>query len=349
MEKKERIFYLDFIRAISVIIIVTFHFNCSLKSSTISGYNKVFNGFANGDWGAIGVILFFIISGVGLMHSYKEKLELKSYYKKRFFKIYPMFWIAYTTLFIYNFYLNKQIPYLNKFKLIFSFLGIDGYILYIVPNFYIIGEWFLGAIILIYLAFPILRYISNKFPKTYMVILTVCTILIEIFNPFKIHPLRNIIVCVFSFSVGMYFEKYIKKVKLTYFIISLIVAIIIYFWKINFINSFILMNIIGIAIFFILVYISNFIKIQLIKDICVYIGKYSYAIFLLHHYILDYILNKFRGSYFSIFETCCLYLLCFTIILLWSKLLIYVTNQIIKKLSKYKKEDFYIALPSKKI
>lgn len=50
MEKKERIFYLDFIRALSVIMIVTFHFNCSLGTVGISGFNKIFANFTNGDW-----------------------------------------------------------------------------------------------------------------------------------------------------------------------------------------------------------------------------------------------------------------------------------------------------------
>lgn len=349
MEKKERIFYLDFIRALSVIMIVTFHFNCSLGTVGISGFNKIFANFTNGDWGATGVILFFIISGVVLMHSNKEKIELKKYYEKRFLRIYPMFWIAYTTLFLYNFYCNKHIPYLNNFKLIISYLGMDGYLSYLIPNFYIIGEWFLGAIILIYILFPVLRYLSNRYPRTYIILLTILTILICFFNPFKIHPLRNIVVCIFSFSLGMYYEKYIKDIKVYQFLIAVIITIVIYFIKIEFLNFSILMNIFGSSLFIALVYISKFINIQFFKDICIYIGKYSYAIFLLHHYIIGYILDKFRGTYLSIFETCCLYLLCFTIILLWSKLLIYVTNQVINKIFKYKKEDFYIALPSKKI
>lgn len=52
MEKKERIFYLDFIRALSVIMIVTFHFNCSLGTVGISGFNKIFANFTNGGLGS---------------------------------------------------------------------------------------------------------------------------------------------------------------------------------------------------------------------------------------------------------------------------------------------------------
>ena len=60
-----------------------------------------------GDWG---VSLFFIISGAALMYVYEKKCELKTFYKKRFFSIYPMFWMAYIAAFIYSFYADKMMP-----------------------------------------------------------------------------------------------------------------------------------------------------------------------------------------------------------------------------------------------
>lgn len=344
--KKERVFYLDFIRAISVIIIVAFHFNCTLISSGVNGYNKILYKFSNGDWGAIGVTLFFIISGVGLMHSYgkqDEKIDLKLYFKKRFLKLYPMFWIAYIIIFLYNFYCSGHIPYLNKFKMLITIAGMDGYLLYLEPNFYIIGEWFLGAIILVYLLFPILKYISDKFPKIYIITLTIASLLLCIFNPFKIHPSRNIISCIFCFSIGMYFEKYVKEIKIYHFIVAMIIASIIYFIKLN-LHFTILMNILGILMFVIFVYISKFINIAMLKELCVYIGKYSYAIFLLHHYILVKIIDKFKGMYLSITETMCLFLMSFLIIMVFSIILSKLTDKI---LYKFKNIEWKI-LPLKK-
>lgn len=344
--KKERVFYLDFIRAISVIIIVAFHFNCTINSSGVHAYNKILYNFSNGDWGAIGVTLFFIISGIGLMHSYgqkDEKIDLKLYFKKRFLKLYPMFWIAYIILFLYNFYCNGHIPYLNKFKMLLTISGMDGYLLYLIPNFYIIGEWFLGAIILVYLLFPILKYISDKCPKTYIILLTLITILLCMFNPFKIHPSRNIICCIFSFSIGMYFEKYIKEIKIYHFVTAIIVASIIYFIKLNF-NFTILMNVLSISIFVILVYISKYINISILKELCAYIGKYSYAIFLLHHYVLVKIIDKFKGTYLSITETLCLFLMNFFVIMIFSIILSKLTDKI---LDKFKNIEWKI-LPLKK-
>ena len=43
----------------------------------------------------------------------------------------------------------------------FSVLGLDGYLLPLGANFYKIGEWFLGCLLLIYLLFPLLRRLQN--------------------------------------------------------------------------------------------------------------------------------------------------------------------------------------------
>lgn len=52
MEKK-RVFYLDFIRAISIIIIVVYHFNCHFETFNITGLNGILFNFANGDVGKV--------------------------------------------------------------------------------------------------------------------------------------------------------------------------------------------------------------------------------------------------------------------------------------------------------
>ena len=69
MEKKKRVFYIEFIRVISMIIIVTYHFFVHFAENNIKGID-----ITNGTWGVIGVTLFFMISGASLMYNYKEKL-----------------------------------------------------------------------------------------------------------------------------------------------------------------------------------------------------------------------------------------------------------------------------------
>ena len=84
MEKKKKIFYLDFIRVISMIMIVTYHFYAHFAENNITGF-KI---FSNGKWGMIGVTLFFMISGASLIYNYGENLDIKKYAKKRFLGIF---------------------------------------------------------------------------------------------------------------------------------------------------------------------------------------------------------------------------------------------------------------------
>ena len=78
---KERKTYLDIIRSSSVLIIVLFHFSCLLEDFNYKGYNNFFLHYANGKWGRVGVFLFFMISGAGLMLSSKKGFEWKKFLK----------------------------------------------------------------------------------------------------------------------------------------------------------------------------------------------------------------------------------------------------------------------------
>ena len=155
--KKERLFYLDFVRAIAAVSIVITHFNArflllNLPTPEKAVITTTVSNIYIGNWG---VSLFFIISGAALMYVYEEKCDLKTFYKKRFFSIYPMFWIAYFFAFCYLFYVNKAIPGggAPKKNFILSIIGFDGLMAENVQTFYILGEWFLGAIILMYVFF----------------------------------------------------------------------------------------------------------------------------------------------------------------------------------------------------
>ena len=173
--KKEKIFYLDFIRVLSMIMIVTYHFYAHFPENNITGTNII---FSDGKWGMIGVALFFMISGAALMYNYQERLDIKQYAIKRFTGIYPMFWIAYASLYLYMFYqMKSNITGLSPFRLIFSVVAMDGYLGCYTPTIYLIGEWFLGCIVLIYVVFPILRKCINRYPKTTFVVATIVNLM----------------------------------------------------------------------------------------------------------------------------------------------------------------------------
>lgn len=334
-KKKDRVFCLDFIRAASMIMIFLFHFSAHYISTfNIQGkYVEYFWLYANGDWGICAVNIFFMISGSSLMMNYKDKIDIGGFYKKRLLRLYPMFWIAYTIVFLERFYVYKNISNIPLYKLLLSIIGMDGYFSYATETFYILGEWFLGAIIFLYILFPLVRLLINKFPpKLILMISFICVILVAYFNPFdpRLDPNHNILVCLFSFIFGMVYFIEINKVSLQKFLICLIGSIILIKIKID-VNSVVMMCIQAVFIYNVFAYISYLVEkyIKNIKGLFISLSKYSYAIFLTHHVILIWILEKFSNKILSIFETLCLLSLCFGITIIFSILLFYLEKIII--------------------
>ncbi|MEW9924033.1 acyltransferase family protein [Clostridium butyricum] len=329
--KKERVFYLDFIRGISVIFIVVFHYNIALSTHLISGNEILFTNYKNGSLGQIGVSLFFIISGAALMYTYEKNFSIKEYIKKRFISIYPMFWIAYTITFLYLFYINRMINRdIPKNRILLTLIGFDGYSLYKVPNFYLLGEWFLGCIILCYIFFPILRRLLLDKPKTLILCVVVFHIIFVKYYNFTMQIDRNIFNQLPSFIFGMFFIKYLKKINIYEFTICMITCILMFTISIP-INGMYKVTIMGVSSFGVLVYISQYLDIHIFKYIFYLIGKYSYAIFLVHHVTIDRLMTRFNSSAITRFESYCLFIIIVSIIIFFSLVLYYLNNIILRK------------------
>ena len=293
--KKERLFYLDFVRAIAVVSILMTHFNARYlylvppmpeKAVITTMVSNIYIG----NWG---VSLFFIISGSALMYVYQDKLELKKFYKKRFLSIYPMFWMAYIIAFFYLFYTNKMIPGSGapKINFLYTILGMDGMVAAYIPTYYILGEWFLGAIILMYILFPLLRVGVKKQP-----ILTVCLVIIVyvlmIVYVKKVNVSIIILTRLPEILFGMLFVQSEKKVNWKMAIVALLVLVVNEIISPSFPEA-IQTTYVGIASFILLVYISYWLKFGLCINVCNLISKYSYAIFLVHHVIISEMMMTF--------------------------------------------------------
>lgn len=326
--QRERIFSLDFIRAISVIMIVFYHFSTTLIGYKISGPLSRTWSYANGDISTIGVSLFFIISGAALMTTYDQNYSLKKYISKRFLSIYPMFWIAYIIAFLFLFYINKTIAHLPNVNFLWTVVGMDGYMLYRIPTYYILGEWFLGCIILLYLCFPLLLFLLNKHPVILFVVVGVLYILFVETYGFKMPLVRNFIARIPELLIGMYFIKYINKVKLYQFLIAVAVTTLLIFVRID-ISGMYKVTIIGISAFFVLFYLAQSISNSNFRSVFNGISKYSYAVFLTHHVIMMELIRKFNGMTLTTIETLNLFTISCVVISVISVYLFKFSNNVV--------------------
>ena len=271
------------------------------------------------------------------MYVYDEKCELINFYKKRFLSIYPMFWIAYFIAFLYQFYVNKGIDLtVPKRNILLTILGFDGYFAAVIPTFYILGEWFLGCIILIYIVFPLLRYLIRTHPVLLAVVAMVLYVIFLLIprrlNPVEVLPLR-----IPEILFGMYYIKYIKKIKWPVALGALAVLVVNTIVAPQF-DVTIQTTYIGISAFLVLAFISDYLDFAGVHRCCSVISKYSYAVFLVHHVIIMAMMGTFDLTQISRFYSYLLFLACCVVIALFAKLLYELHGAVMKEISLFHKK-----------
>lgn len=162
IDLKKRLLYLDICRFWAIFLVIIYHIDFHMINFGISA-SKSFviqnNNFT-------GVALFVLLSGLSLTLNLKnkDKIDWKYFYKKRFLSVLPLLWIIYIFQYFRLFYLNRTSPIVEeKWRIIFSVLGLDGYLSQITTTFYLgVGEWFIGMVIFFYILFPFLFQLLKK-------------------------------------------------------------------------------------------------------------------------------------------------------------------------------------------
>ena len=149
---------LDGIRLAAILWIAVYHFGAEL--SVAGAYSPAF--FTTGACAALvlgAVFWMTALSGACLSLKYTAvPFRLGEYAKNRFWAIYPLLWLFFFPLFLYSDVLHHNNAGVAPWRLVFSVLGIDGYLSAWTPTFYKIGEWYLGCQILLYCLFPLVLW-----------------------------------------------------------------------------------------------------------------------------------------------------------------------------------------------
>ena len=337
----KRVYEFDFIRALATLLIILTHFNALFiynvyRPNMAVGCINAFGTYI----GNIGASLFLIISSGALMYKYKDKkLSLKEFYINRFKKIFPLFWLSYfiilsISLLLYgSVYINRiGVP---KYNFVYSILGIDSYLsCFGIKTFYIVGEWFLGFILIFYIVFPLLLFLVKRFPKSTFVVSTVIYIAsLFIFKDYQysaiILPIRLL-----ELVFGMYFILYKNRINLKVVLPFVIFLIVQHVFQFS-INQNILTSVVGISLFVILYYIGGYIKkCSILTRLTTMITTISYPSFIIHHWLIILMVSKIDLYSINKFTTYIIFICCLLTIIICSYLLLGIYNYTRKILSK---------------
>ena len=181
LEKFERIAELDILKVFAILAIVVCHLHGVVSSIGRVNLFNVLSTYIS----IIGLSIFFFTSGYSLMlksPTFDHIGDVIEFFKKRFIRIYPLFWFALviSTVVISS---GTYVPFLfsmTKLTLLQQLLALSGVSGVLYPAFMPSIElfWFVSAIMMFYLFFPILIHsaevMSMGFTKS--VILTASVI-----------------------------------------------------------------------------------------------------------------------------------------------------------------------------
>ncbi len=229
-----RVLFLDVIRVFSLLLIICYHFDAGINDVhpgvPLVGKLVVFRQSI----GDLGVALFIMLSGAALMLPGDRAFNLVTFFKKRILAIYPSYWICYLAVSVFLFFLRGVAQGRSEYwKFILTLFAMDGYLGAIIQNdYYLIGEWFVGFIIVMYLFFPILRLAANRFPISAAGGLLLLMGFIDHYygHLFRFPEIRNPFIRLPDFFFGMCFVKYIYPKKKIVLPASLIIFVVYVRW-----------------------------------------------------------------------------------------------------------------------
>lgn len=325
LTKNKRLDEITFTRSCCCIGIVIFHYFCHAN-----GRFKPLYKTKNSSFGFMFVTSFFCISGVVLYYNYPKIKSIKSFYYKRWKAIFPSYYLCYLYfLFLYTFYF-KKIDFRGHWsKILLTIIGLDGFLYYKIKTYYLVGEWFLGAIIIIYFLYPFLLFVINKNNIIINnIILCLLYYLMCKSNYFVIDKTKNIITCITSFYFGIEmfrFKKFYlhnKIMILIWFLLLLLLSLI----KVK--KFIIIFQIQGFSLYIVLIKIGQNIQNKVLKYIINKISYLSYHIFLFHHQVIYNILSIYNPTEW--YKHIILLFIIFLLIIIHSNIHLIIVNSIIK-------------------
>ena len=335
--------FVDLVRTAAAVLIFWYHMNAELSVRGTEAVWCSIDAGRNIGLGQLGTALFILLSGYTSCLSYRRistgRRPWLSYYKKRLVSILPMFYIAYILAF-----LVLRLPDRSYDRtLIYTLFGMDGYLsMHGLRTCYLVGEWFTGCILLLYLLFPAIYALSEKKP----LILLAGAVLIKVAALLVIHKTgltdNDLLFYLPDFIFGVLIFRYRDRIPAVAGWICLVLFLILMLIPLP-VSYRICITPCGVTLFLVFLWLSGLLEKHAgektsflrLKKLLAAAAKYTYAIFLTHHVVISLVLRPISGqigfrTYVKLFVTAFI----FTILTAVS---VYGINEYLKQLLPSKK------------
>lgn len=305
---KRRITYLDFTRTVAILAVLAIHF-----MATLSGYVlPLFGGKAN--LTAISSPIFFAVSGsaLALTNPRSKPLDWGKFYRKRLLRIFPIYYLAYAICFVIAFLLGhgyqSGVPI---WHILLTVVGMDGLsINFGVSSFYLIGEWFLGCIIMVYVLFPVFHYLW-RLPRWVLPSLIAAMYLVACVFDAEFHIANFIVMPLASFGFGIV----VFSRKPTWWGALIAVAVLTVITVATLPWSMVLANVVfGCSVTYILYFVGQiFDYLPPAAAWLAWFSELSFAVILTHHIIVMWMMS-YWNPYGTGLRNVLLYAMCWLLI-----------------------------------
>lgn len=240
---KTHYYFADYIRFIACLGVIIYHFYVEIVH-TVPLYIPRFISpaltFNNFSVPRVMVFLFLLLSGFFLFSPENKDFSVKEYYKSRFLKILIPFYIVFLLAVLYNGLFKDHILNIRNIKALdipVFLLGADQLVAGITQTIGTetislhVGEWFLGAIVIYYLIFPLLRKAVLRFPKSSLIVtvaLFIGCLVLTLFPQGSAAWFLYFLEPFFIFVFGMFLSYYRESIK----------KVPVYVWALIFLISF---------------------------------------------------------------------------------------------------------------
>lgn len=283
---------LDVVRLAALLPVLCYHYCIEAARLGFAVPTALYDR-AMADWVELGLAWFFLLSGAALCLQWQGRFALRPYLVGRAAATYPAFWLGFGALFVYGEVLHGNNADIPRWRVVFSVLGLDGYLAPVTTTFYKIGEWFLGVILVLYLVFPLLLWCMET-ARRRRVLLAAMVLLALLWTPLcpaPFEPGHTVLGRLPAFALGVCFGTILKKDALPPKWIALGLAVLPLLW-VDAVPRLAVLLVLA-AVLFWAVYLAGQHMPQRFCPALRRLAGWSYGVYLVHHVLLTLVFLPF--------------------------------------------------------